>query len=262
MPGFVIERHGEVDSTMRVARSRAAAGAPSGTIVVAAAQTEGRGRRGRVWFSPPASGLWLTAILRPPPPPDDSPLYLLGTVTGVAVLRAVRELGCSAAQLKWPNDLVVGDRKLCGILLEGEGLGGPSPLVLAGVGLNLAASAELARLAPPMPAELADRYVGLCEATDGGQAAATYEEALAKVVRSLAAGYAEWLEQGATPALAAWRQADALLGSRVRAELGERQVLGQAQGISDSGALRVATGEGVVEISAGDVLRVRHDRPW
>ena len=183
---------------------------------------------------------------------------MLGMVAGVAALRAARALGAGTAMLKWPNDVVVDERKLCGILLEGDQCEGAPPLVLVGMGMNLASQDELAALGPA-PTDVRDRYLGICDLA-GGQAAEVYEPALTVLVRELAAGYEQWLAAGAGPALAAWREADALLGARVRAQAAGGQVVGEACGISAWGALRVRTEAGVVEVSSGEVLRVRADQ--
>ena len=244
-----VERLGEVDSTMTAARERARAGAVSGTCVVATGQRAGRGRQGRGWFSPAGAGLFATVVLRPPPRPDGSALTLGGIVCGVAACEAVRQLGVTGAQLKWPNDVVVGDRKLCGILTEAEDVTGPAPLMLVGFGLNLAAAATLA-----LPAELATRYVGLDDLTP---APILPDAALAALLAALGSRWAAWTGTGAAPIIAGFAAVDSLRGAEVRADVPAGPVTGRADGITASGALRVITPGGVVEVSAGEVTRVR-----
>src|SRR5688572_16722110 len=108
-----VENVGVVDTTMRVAAERALRGAPEGTTVVASEQTHGRGRRGRHWFSDP--GLCFTTVLRPNRRADIS---TIGLVAGIAVQQALQELSGAKLGLKWPNDVRVKGRKLCGLLLE------------------------------------------------------------------------------------------------------------------------------------------------
>ena len=246
-----IERHGEVDNTMILARERAAKGAPTGTFVVAETQRTGRGRLGRAWFSPAGAGLWTTAIFRPPPRPDGSPLSLVGLVMGLAALDAARERGAVQAMLKWPNDVIVGERKLCGILVEAEDVLGATPLVLVGFGLNLARSVDLS-----LPDDLAGRYIGLAEAV-GKPGAEAVDPALSALVGAVGRWYDRWTGIGARPVLEAWSKVDALRGSEVRAEAPAGPVVGKADGVTESGALRVVTKKGVVEVAAGEVKRVR-----
>lgn len=248
-----VEHVGDVDSTMRVARERAAAGAPAGTTIVARSQSGGRGRLGRAWFSVPDAGLWLTVVLRPPPRADGSPLSLAGIVAGVGAHRAARQLGAVAAKLKWPNDVVVGERKLCGILIEAEDVTEPSPLLLVGLGFNLAPRSSL-----DLPADLDERYVGLADLVPVGVASVEERERVLRVLLTeLEAWYAVWVERGASPVIAAFAEVDALCGALVRAEGPGGAVVGRADGLTAAGALRILAPQGIVAITAGDVMRVR-----
>ena len=128
----------EVDSTNDIAIELAQAGASHGTAVLADAQRAGRGRRGRVWFSPPGAGVYLSAVVRPPAAMA-APLSLVTLAAGVATARAVAAATGLTSELKWPNDLVVGRpwRKLGGILCEAVGVGPSVDAIVLGVGLNL-----------------------------------------------------------------------------------------------------------------------------
>jgi BirA family biotin operon repressor/biotin-[acetyl-CoA-carboxylase] ligase len=196
----------------------------------------------------------MTAVLRLPPRPDGSALALAGLVAGVAALEAARNLGADKAMLKWPNDVVVGERKLCGILIEADDVAGPSPLVLAGFGLNCASRAGLG-----LPKDLEDRYVGLADVSARNDAAAV-EPAQNALLAALGAWYDRWTARGAGVVLEAWRKADSLRGAEVRADARGGVVTGRADGVSEAGALRVVTAKGVVEVTAGDVKRVRPAR--
>jgi BirA family transcriptional regulator, biotin operon repressor / biotin---[acetyl-CoA-carboxylase] ligase len=246
----LVERHGEVESTMALARERARAGAPTGTSVVATTQRAGRGRHGRTWFSP-AGGLWATVILRPSLPPDGSPLATLSLVAGVAACSAARTLGVPRAQLKWPNDVVVGDRKLCGILVEATEVENTTALVLIGIGMNLAPRATVT-----LPADLADCYVGLGDAAHDPRVASV-DASLAVLLDDLEAWYGRWRDEGVAPVVAAWRDVDALAGVEVRADGPGGVVTGRADGVTATGALRVITLQGVIEVTTGEVTRVR-----
>jgi BirA family biotin operon repressor/biotin-[acetyl-CoA-carboxylase] ligase len=141
----------EAGSTNDIAMALAQAGAPDGTAVLADAQTAGRGRRGRSWFSPPGSGIYLSAIVRFGAPVT---LSLVTLAAGVAAAEAVTATSGLPLELKWPNDLVVGAswRKLGGVLCESV----PGPrvdAVIVGIGINRAAGA--------FPLELADRATAI-----------------------------------------------------------------------------------------------------
>jgi BirA family biotin operon repressor/biotin-[acetyl-CoA-carboxylase] ligase len=123
-------------STNDDARALAATGAPHGTLVVADAQTGGRGRRGRVWYSPPGNNLYASFVLRPEVPLAEAPS--LSLVAGLAVAEAVAEHAPHAeVRVKWPNDVRVGGKKLAGVLLEASLRGGELAWVVLGVGINV-----------------------------------------------------------------------------------------------------------------------------
>jgi BirA family biotin operon repressor/biotin-[acetyl-CoA-carboxylase] ligase len=123
-----------VGSTMDVLHELAQGGAPAGTAMVAAEQTGGRGSRGRGWASP-RGGLWLSLLFRPTVAPG---LELLSLRAGLEVGRALESLGAPPMALKWPNDLMLGDRKLGGILCEARWQGSAPGWVVVGLGLNVA----------------------------------------------------------------------------------------------------------------------------
>ena len=134
--GQSLQCHDEVDSTNDIARDLGRAGAAEGTVVVAEAQRRGRGRLGRAWVSPPGKNLSLSVVLRPRLEAErPSPISLLA---GVAVCDAVTRW--HPATIKWPNDILIGTRKVAGILAEIDGRSGSSFIVL-GIGVNL--NAEL-----------------------------------------------------------------------------------------------------------------------
>ena len=230
-----VEHVGVVDSTMNLARQRALAGAQEGTTVVAQGQTAGRGRRGRVWHSEPGAGLWMTTILRPGRRDD---VQTLGLVAGAAVWQA---LGVEGLGLKWPNDVEYKGRKLCGILLEGEG-----DVVLVGIGINVCAN---------VPPDLAPHVASL-DALVGGSAALLHTT-LASVMGSLESCYHKWQTQGFVAILPVWQRADVLFGETVRAEVDGRWLQGEALGLAANGALRLKTASGEVLVYAGEVERVR-----
>jgi BirA family biotin operon repressor/biotin-[acetyl-CoA-carboxylase] ligase len=122
----------EVDSTNTVAKFLAGAGTETGTVIIAEAQTKGKGRRGKKWESP-IGGIWLSIILRPDISPSKASLITLAT--GVAVAKVIRSLGIDA-RIKWPNDILINNKKVCGILTEANAKSGTVDYVVVGVGID------------------------------------------------------------------------------------------------------------------------------
>lgn len=198
------------------------ASAPHGTLVTAAEQTAGRGRQGRVWAAPPGSALLASLVLRDPPP-------LLSLRAGVAACDAIEAI--AGARIKWPNDIVVGERlaKLGGILVEGRPQEGWAVL---GIGLNVAVSIE------QLPAELRPTAATL------GLTAGEIEPLLRALLAALEGRLAQPVER----VLDAWRERDALHGRRVswtaHASVAEATAA-VAQGVAEGAANDVA--EGIAE---------------
>jgi len=231
-----LDWRGAASSTMDVASGRAARGARHGVVVGADEQTAGRGRRGRAWQSPAGAGLYFSMIARPSLIATSLPLLTLAA--GVGVREGIREATGLAADLKWPNDLMVGRRKLAGILAEGLGLGTREQAVIIGVGLNVQPAAY-----PPDVAVRATSLEGeLGRAIDRG---AVLGEVLAGLWGSIAA-----LERSRDDILRAWRAASpSAFGTRVEWDMKD----GITAGIDDGGALRVNTTDGLERIISGDL---------
>ncbi len=137
LPALVFRRivHGVVDSTSeRAFASLVNGGARHGDVHVALGQTTGRGRLGRAWWSEPGAGLYASAVLLPRAPYAAAALTMAGAL---AVLDTVRALGATCARLKWPNDVVVGDEKLSGVLAETRGFDASRPAYVLGIGINV-----------------------------------------------------------------------------------------------------------------------------
>jgi BirA family biotin operon repressor/biotin-[acetyl-CoA-carboxylase] ligase len=227
-------------------------GGPEGQVLVAEEQTAGRGRMGRSWVSQPGASLTFSVLLRPAavPPARRGWLPLL---TGVSVAVAVREVAAVAAVLKWPNDVLIGSRKLAGILAEQSG-----DVVVIGVGLNVSTQAD----ALPVSS-------GGLRATsllaEGAQV--SREAVLDGILRELEPRYLAFRDDpsaGGGALLTEYRALCATLGREVRAELpGGRVLSGVARDIDTSGRLLIAADDGAppTPVSAGDVVHVRlHER--
>ena len=131
--GRSVTYRASVDSTMTVAAEEAAAGAPEGAIVVAEEQTAGRGRMGRSWTSPADGNLYFTLVLRP----TLEQLRYLAVIAPLAVSLAIEETTNLVPRIKWPNDVLIGDRKVCGVLLETNLTGDEVQNALIGIGINV-----------------------------------------------------------------------------------------------------------------------------
>lgn len=125
----------ETDSTNIQARKLAEAGAPSGTLVVAESQNAGKGRRGRSWSSPPGSSIYMSVLLRPDISPQCASAVTL--LAGMATARGIREKTGLPVQIKWPNDLVIDGRKICGILTEMSAEMEQIHYIVTGIGINV-----------------------------------------------------------------------------------------------------------------------------
>jgi BirA family biotin operon repressor/biotin-[acetyl-CoA-carboxylase] ligase len=229
--------HASVSSTMDLASTLAHDGAQHGAVVVADEQTAGRGRRGAVWASPPGAGLYLSFVARPGAG-SLSTLSLLTLAAGVAVRDGVTAVTGLMADLKWPNDLIVGKRKLAGILAEGIAIGTPGQAVVIGVGVNLQPAAY-----PPDVSARATSIEGeLGRSVDRG-------EVFAAVLISLWDRLA-LLPQSPGDILQAWRRASpSAIGTRV--EWDGRH--GVTAGVDESGALLVTSAGRTERIIAGDL---------
>ncbi|HVG77886.1 MAG TPA: biotin--[acetyl-CoA-carboxylase] ligase [Patescibacteria group bacterium] len=227
-------RLGRVDSTQTVAFALAADGAADRTVVVAQAQTAGRGRHGRLWLDEPGASLLTSIILRPRLEPARLPT--LSLAAGVAVVEALERVTGLKPRLKWPNDVLVDGRKLAGILLESRI--SPSPLVVLGIGVNLAQRV--------FPADLAERATSVRLAT-GRRVDA--DALLTALLESLDAWRTRLETEGWAPIRERWRALTETLGRRVSID----GVEGVAVDVDEDGALIVAEGDVRRRVVAGEV---------
>jgi BirA family biotin operon repressor/biotin-[acetyl-CoA-carboxylase] ligase len=232
-----VEYYSTVGSTNDVALSRLPSGEHEYRVIVADAQTLGRGRRGRAWFSPPGAGLYVSTILLPARARDGERATLLTTIAaGVALVEGVARATGLTPALKWPNDLYVGRRKLAGILAEGAG-----GAVVLGYGINVGVAS--------FPRELADGVTSI--ESELGRAV-DRPRVLVETLAALAARYADLLAGRFDVILDAWRaQAPGCHGARVSWTTPEGAHTGITTGIDDQGALLVKTERRVERIVAG-----------
>ncbi len=238
--GRAWRHHDSVGSTNDEAAAWARAGAPAGAVVVADEQTRGRGRLGRRWHSPPGESLYFSVVLRPPLPPHRVPPLTLAA--GVAVAEALVAFELSP-ELKWPNDVLLDGKKVAGVLTEMSADLDRVHHVVVGIGVNLngqqfpdeiAAIATSAALARGVPLPRADFVALLC---------ARLEDWLNQFVRD-----------GASAVVAAWKQHARCFGRRVRVTAGRDVLDGVAEDLEDDGALRLRLDDGrAARVVAGEV---------
>jgi BirA family biotin operon repressor/biotin-[acetyl-CoA-carboxylase] ligase len=221
---------------------------PNGTseVMLAEYQTAGRGRRGRAWLAPPGGAICLSLSWTFRDVPAD--LGALGLVIGVCELRALHELGVTGAKLKWPNDLLVDERKLGGILIELRAESDGPACVVIGIGLNVA-------LGAPLLAKIAETGIAATDLVTAGLAEPSRNAVAGALVDSCVRGLLEFERDGLRPFVENWRDSDALQGKMVdvRGAVGE-VTRGLARGVDLHGALLVETAEeGLKKFVSGDV---------
>lgn len=228
-----MRRLAEVDSTNREALALARAGAREGAVVVAGFQTAGRGRHGRPWDAAPGSSLLASILLRPGPSLAPARRHLAVAVVALAASDACSSAAGFLPALKWPNDLVVGDAKLAGVLAEVEG-----DALVVGLGLNVS-------VAGPWPpgAVSAERVAGRPVDVDA---------LLDGVLSGVSARYGRWRAVASE-----YRRRCTTLGRTVRVDLAAESFTGTVADVSDDGHLLVDVGMCLRTVTAGDVIHLR-----
>ena len=244
-----------LDSTNTSAARLAREDAAEGTVVIADAQTGGKGRLGRNWVSPPGVNLYLSVILRPRKPTSAAPQ--LSLLAAVAVAETIVQQTQLAPAIKWPNDVLVSGKKVCGILTEMQASGPQLRSVIVGIGVNINAPLS------SFPEELQDKASSLFLRCGEPVDRAAFAVSLLTHLEKL---YVLWLEKGFPVVGAAWEgYASELLGKSITVTAPEGIISGTARGIDRDGALLLETvlPEGqarpsprVQRILAGDVTVV------
>lgn len=244
--GRWIEYRESVGSTNELAKQLARQGAPEGLVVLANEQTAGKGRLGRGWASPPGVGIWMSVVLRPEIPPYETPRLTLAAA--VAVAHAIRQVAGVEAGIKWPNDIVHGGRKLCGILTELEAEWERVAFAVVGIGINVNTAPE------QFPAELQPAASSLAIAGGRPVRRAPLVQA---ILTELETQYDRLRGGRFEQVLTDWRRLSVTLGQRVRVlpfADGELPLAGMAEDVDRDGALlvRLPTGE-LRRVLAGEV---------
>jgi BirA family biotin operon repressor/biotin-[acetyl-CoA-carboxylase] ligase len=224
----------ETDSTNRYALDAARAGAPDGLVVVADHQRAGRGRLGRTWSAPPGTSLLVSVLLRPELPTEDRHLVVMAA--GVAMVDAILLTTGHRAGLKWPNDILLADRKVAGILAEATG-----DAVVVGIGVNVR-----------WP-EIPDELIGIATSLNLEGGRPTEPDELLAVFLSNYLRQLDDLED----TRATYRNLLLTLGRTVRVERADGNLVGVAMGVDDHGRLLLDVDGTIETVAAGDVVHLR-----
>ena len=240
--GCCVEVYDSIDSTNRRAKELGESGAVHGTLIVADCQTAGKGRRGRNWETPPGVALSFSLLLRPGFLPDKASMLTL--IAAVAVERAVRDMTGCAVSIKWPNDVVLNHRKICGILTEMSTELDSIHYVVIGIGINIAQKS--------FPPELKEKATSIL--MESGNTV-NRSALLARILEEFEKLYTVFAAAGDLSDIRAEYEAVlAGLGSPVVIEDEQNRRSGICRGITKNGALRVETQDGrIEEIISGEV---------
>jgi BirA family biotin operon repressor/biotin-[acetyl-CoA-carboxylase] ligase len=244
--GRNIVHYFRIDSTNAVALKLAADGAEHGTVVVAEEQTAGRGRLGRVWFSEKSSGIYTSIILRPPLAPAAAPVLTL--MTGLAARKAVSTVTGLNVDIRWPNDLLINGKKVCGILTEMSAEVDRIHAVVLGIGINVNHST--------MPAALEEIATSLrMEA----HRTISRVQVLVTLLKEIERHYQMLLKDGNAAITERWEAASTFAhGKRVRVVTATGEALATTMGVEHSGALKIQYDDGRQEpLVAGEVVEVK-----
>lgn len=243
--GQSIVYHETIDSTNTLAQKLALNGAPEGTLVIADEQTAGRGRRGRNWFSPPHSGVWMSLILRPQLPVAHAAQITL--VTAVAMARALTRLTGVEAGIKWPNDILFDKRKCCGILTEMHAEFDQVHHLVLGIGINVNVPQE------QFPEELQSIATSL-QGVKGEPIPRA--EVVRAVMEELEPLYRRYVDGGGFASIREdWKRSNITLGRQIVAQTARGPITGEALDIDEFGVLLVRREDGETEkIYSADIL--------
>jgi BirA family biotin operon repressor/biotin-[acetyl-CoA-carboxylase] ligase len=234
------------ESTNSAALALDAQNGPHGTVVIAEEQTAGRGRLGRNWYSEKSSGIYASIILRPQLSPAAAPILTL--LAGVAVHHAVGSAAGLEADIRWPNDVLVNGKKVCGILTEMKAEVDRLHMVVLGIGINVNHTSmpeELQEIATSLALESGRHYTRL--------------QVLAELLRSVEHYYHMLLKEGNAAIVREWSKASSYAeGKRVRVKAGGKDYSGVTAGLDASGALNIRRENGRQDLLvAGEITELR-----
>ncbi|MCM8801673.1 MAG: biotin--[acetyl-CoA-carboxylase] ligase, partial [Candidatus Omnitrophica bacterium] len=232
-----------VNSTMDIAFDLGLKNTPEGTLFLAEAQTKGRGRLGRTWSSPKYKGIYMSLILKPKIPPYQASLLTL--VSAVAVAEAIENLTGLSVQIKWPNDILINQKKLGGILTELNAEMDQIHFAVIGIGINVNNDKK-------------NLIAGATSLREQKKERINRVELLKEILFRLEENYLLWKDKGSSAIIKKWHLYDITLGKRIKIFLHKGTLEGQALDIDLDGSLLVRDDTGLIhKITAGDVVHCR-----
>ena len=225
----------EVDSTNEVAKKLAREGAPEGTIIIAESQSRGKGRRGKKWISP-LGGAWLSIILRPNTLPINAPQ--LTFIAGVAAAQTIKDEYGLDAGIKWPNDVLIDNKKVCGVLTEISTEINTIDYIVTGIGIDANIDVNL------LPPELRDTTTSIKSELDHDISRMILVQ---KFLGNFEAMYDEFNKGNFQEILRKWRQLSKTIGRQVEIRKGTEFIRGEAVGVNSKGALILELEDGALQ---------------
>jgi len=232
-----------VSSTMDIAVELGLKGLAEGTLILAEAQSKGRGRLGRVWLSPKYKGIYLSLILKPKILPNQASILTL--LAAVSICEAIKEITGLDVQIKWPNDILIHGKKLGGILTELNAEMDEARFVVIGIGLNANNDAK-------------SLIAGATSLKEQGKENINRIELLQELLLKIEENYALFQKKGSQPIIEKWRDYNITLGRRVAVFVHKEHIEGEAVDIDIDGGLLIRRDSGVTEkVMSGDIVHRR-----
>jgi len=243
--GRIIHYYESLPSTMDRAMELALDGAPEGTLIISESQTRGRGRMGRLWMSPKYKGIYFSLIIKPEILPQQAPVLTL--ISAVAICEGLKQQLGVKAQIKWPNDILLDNKKVGGILTELSAETDTVYAIIVGVGINVNNDRKtLPHSAISLKAITGHEVIRL--------------DVLQSVLTCFEQSYLEFKKQGIKQILDKWRTFSVTLGRRVRLSMSRKrlQLVGEAMDIDQDGGLLIRKDSGLIErVMAGDIIHCK-----
>ena len=232
----------EVDSTNSKAIKLAEKGEDEGTVIIAETQSKGRGRLGRFWLSPLGVGIYLSIILRPKILPKDS--FSIVFLTGIAVAESIKKVTSLSPTLKWPNDILVNDKKIGGILIETKSKKERIDYLVDGIGVNVNTDTSL------FPKEIQKKSTSLKKIMGKD---IDRNRLIKTLLHSFEKWYFQYIQEGKKKILKEWNKYTNMTGRKIRADISNRSIKGTVIGISENGLLLLKVKNKIEKITGGDI---------
>jgi len=246
--GREVVSYKKIGSTNDIAYELAEKGMKEGLVIFAEEQAKGKGRHGRTWASPQKTGIYMSCLLRPAMTPNEIPRVTL--LAALAVAKSIKRMTSLDARIKWPNDILINGKKVCGILTEMRAEQDRIDFIILGIGVNVNTDMEhLPKGATSLKAEFSHA---------GRDEKISRVDIARDILTGLEEEYLRLKDKGFEPIIEQWKLMSAILGERIKVVMQDRTFEGLAHTIDPDGALVVRLDSGVLQkVSSGDVVMVR-----